>query len=62
MWRGVHLSDVAQRLRAEFPEEAKAGWGDICRDVGLSHCAITRRGLASGRPKRLSERGRCGWA
>eukprot|EP00969_Alexandrium_andersonii_P008394 365814-Alexandrium_andersonii.AAC.1 len=29
---GVHLSDVALRLRAEFPEEAKAGWGDVCRD------------------------------
>eukprot|EP00969_Alexandrium_andersonii_P264493 11689867-Alexandrium_andersonii.AAC.1 len=30
-WAGVHLSDVALRLKAEFPEEAKAGWGDICR-------------------------------
>eukprot|EP00969_Alexandrium_andersonii_P051612 2266775-Alexandrium_andersonii.AAC.1 len=37
MWAGVHLADATQRLRAEFPEEAKAGWDDICRDVGLFH-------------------------
>eukprot|EP00969_Alexandrium_andersonii_P300878 13301760-Alexandrium_andersonii.AAC.1 len=37
VWAGVHLADVAQRLRAEFPAGAKAGWGDVCRDVGLFH-------------------------
>eukprot|EP00969_Alexandrium_andersonii_P241352 10657286-Alexandrium_andersonii.AAC.1 len=32
LWLGVHLSDASQRLKAEFPEAAKAGWGDICMD------------------------------
>eukprot|EP00969_Alexandrium_andersonii_P146524 6479765-Alexandrium_andersonii.AAC.1 len=33
----MRLTDVALRLRAEFPEEAKVGWGHICRDVGIFH-------------------------
>eukprot|EP00969_Alexandrium_andersonii_P185456 8194049-Alexandrium_andersonii.AAC.1 len=37
LWAGMHMSDVAQPLRAEFPEEAKAGWDDICRDTGVFH-------------------------
>eukprot|EP00969_Alexandrium_andersonii_P303935 13434968-Alexandrium_andersonii.AAC.1 len=37
LWAGVHMSDAAARLKAEFPEGAEAGWGDICRDVGLFH-------------------------
>eukprot|EP00969_Alexandrium_andersonii_P131051 5795248-Alexandrium_andersonii.AAC.1 len=34
---GVHLSDVAQRLRAEFLEEAKAGWDDT---VSYTHLTL----------------------
>eukprot|EP00969_Alexandrium_andersonii_P325000 14360364-Alexandrium_andersonii.AAC.1 len=30
-WAGVRLTDVALRLRAGFPEEAKVGRGHICR-------------------------------
>eukprot|EP00969_Alexandrium_andersonii_P260673 11524691-Alexandrium_andersonii.AAC.1 len=37
LWAGVHLTDVAQRLRAEFPEGAMVDGDHICRGVGLFH-------------------------